>query len=282
MAENLQLLRKRIKTAGNIAQIAKAMEMISSSKIKRAQSAVEKNRPYADRITDVVDRILGNCELKEFRHPLTEKKMSPRKLLVVIAPDKGLCGGLAANLFKKLLDYDEKATDLVTVGKKAERVSVRFDFPLLASFPMGGAFPKYAAVYPLLEIIQKQFTEGKVSSVELLFTEFKSRMQQQPAVFRLLPVALPENCETKDVPYIFEPGVETILAELLPYYVEVKLYNALIQAYTSEQAARMVAMKNAKENAFEIKDFLTQSYNRSRQERITNEILDLANGQNAS
>jgi F-type H+-transporting ATPase subunit gamma len=165
------------------------------------------------------------------------------------------------------------------MGKKAEKFAARRGYDLAAAFKMGSVFPSYGAVYPLLDLIAKNYAAGTVSSVDVLFTEFKSKISQTPVTRRLLPVEVPKDAAREEVPYIFEPGAQAILNELLPYYVETELYDFIIQAYTSEQAARMVAMKNAKDNAIEITDFLTNSYNRSRQERITGEILDLANGQ---
>ncbi len=280
MAANLQQLKKRIRTAQNIAQIAKAMEMIAASKIKKAQSAVEHNRPYAERITMVVEKIIENCDLSDYHHPCLRApgEGAGKRLVIVAAPDKGLCGGLPSNLFRDLAKFDRAATAVVAVGKKAEKFAVRYEYRLLASFAMGTTFPRYNAIYPVLKVAREHYLSGAVDAVDVLFTSFKSMMIQAPASLRLLPVATVPKCSREDIHYIFEPGTTEILNELLPYYVETKLYNCLIQAYTSEQAARMVAMQSAKDNAMDITEFLTRSYNRSRQERITNEILDLANG----
>jgi F-type H+-transporting ATPase subunit gamma len=286
MAENLQLLKKRIRTALNISQIAKAMEMIASSKIKRAQTAVERNRPYADKITNTVERILANIDVRGFEHPYLQKRGAGAKLVVAISPDKGLCGGLNANLLRKLQEFETANTRVVARGKKAERFAVRYGYELMASFPGGSSFPKYDTIFPVLDIITREFLENRATEVYLLFTEFRSLFAQVPAVVQLLPVEPLKGTGStyerlEEVPYIFEPDAGMILRELLPYYVEVRLYNAVIQAFTAEQAARMVAMQNAKENAHDIGEFLTRTYNRSRQEKITSEILDLANGQNA-
>jgi F-type H+-transporting ATPase subunit gamma len=279
MAENLQVLKKRIRTAKSIAQLAKAMEMIAASKIKKAQAAVERSRPYAGKITETVEKILASCELKEFVHPYLRPLGSGRKLLIAISPDKGLCGGLPTNLYREMARFDPKTTLVVAIGKKIERFAAAHGYPLAASFHPGSAFPSYASVYPILDIVHKEYESGASGEVHVLSTSFSSMIAQTAATVRLLPLALQPGCAAHDGHYIFEPGVEPVLRELLPYYIEVKLYNALVQAYTAEQAARMVAMKNAKENALEITDYLTLSYNRTRQEKITGEILDLANGQ---
>lgn len=283
MAENPQVLKKRIRTAQNISQIAKAMEMIAASKIKRAQAAVERNRPYADKITSTVERILCNADVRNHEHPYVQHNASGKKLVIAISPDKGLCGGLNANISRKLLEFDAANLILVTRGKKIERFGARYGYNLVAAFPGGSSFPAYPVIYPVIDIINDYYLKKQVSEVHVLFTSFKSLMVQQPVTVKLLPVEPmqcrePGKAEMEEVPYLFEPGTGRILAELLPYYLEVRLYNAIIQAFTSEQAARMLAMQNAKENAADISRSLTKAYNRSRQERITGEILDLANG----
>ncbi|MCL4386939.1 ATP synthase F1 subunit gamma [Patescibacteria group bacterium] len=289
MAENLQFLKRRIKTASNIAQIAKAMEMISASKIKKAQDAVQNNRPYSEKITEVLEKALSSLDLEKFNHPYLKNNSSDKqsfspnkKLLIVMSPDKGLAGALPTNLIKKLLVLDSKDTYLITIGKKVEKIADRLNAQLVASFPLGTSLPNYSMVYPLIDLINQHYLENKVSEINILYTEFKSIFSQVPEVIRLLPFEInKEKTENKETQYTFEPGAKAILEELLPYYLEVKLYNYLIQAYTSEQAARMVAMQNAKNNALDIAEYLTLSYNKARQSIITNELLDLANVQYA-
>lgn len=277
MAENLQVLKKRINTSLNIAQIAKAMEMIASSKIKRAQAAVEKHRPYALRIIDTMQRIVAHNDLADFDHPYVSTKRSGKKLLIVFSPDKGLCGGLPGSIFRALTAAVDQETLLVTIGKRAGKFAARLGNTVVASFPMGSSFPSYEMILPVVTIIDQYFPE-QVTAVDLLFTEFTSMLNQKPVVMPLLPVTLQPGSGAYDSRYLFEPSPASVLHDLVPRYVETELYSALIQAFTSEQAARMIAMKDAKDNAFDISYYLTNRYNRSRQERITNEILDLANG----
>lgn len=277
MAENLQVLKKRIRTSQNIAQIAKAMEMIASSKIKRAQAAVEKHRPYAQRILDTMQRIMAHGDLADFEHPYVRTTRRGRRLLIVYAPDKGLCGGLPGNIYRALAADVEKDTLLVTIGKRAEKFAARVGNTVVASFPMGSSFPSYEMILPVVNIIDRHFPE-QVTEVDLLFTEFTTMLNQKPVVMPLLPITLKPGAGVYDSRYLFEPSPAAVLHDLVPRYVETELYAALIQAFTSEQAARMIAMKDAKDNAYDISYYLTNRYNRSRQERITNEILDLANG----
>lgn len=285
MAQNLQLLKRRIKTAKNIAQIAKAMEMISASKIKKAQNAVLNSKPYTEKIITLTNNMLRHTDLKKFSHPYIEnltndqesdkKNNSDKKILIVITPDKGLCGSLNTNIYKKILEEDNKNTKIITIGKKASRFSQRLESEVIANFPAGSSTPDYSIVYNLIEVINDEFLTGKVSKVDILFTDFTSIFSQEPKIKTLLPIKTTH--EEAELPYVFEPGEAEILSDLLPYYLEVYLYNSLLEAYTSEQAARMVAMQNAKNNALDIAEYLTLLYNKSRQERITNELLSLAN-----
>lgn len=280
MPENLQLLKARIKTSKNITQIAKAMEMIAASKIKRAQMAVVKNKPYANRIMSQTHNILRNIDLEEFTDPYITGNNSGKKLLILISPDKGLCGSLVTNMLKKFLETDYKNSYILTIGKKLEKVAAKYNLELVAAFPMGSKFPSYSVIYPIIGIINDYYLKGKVSSVEILYPEFDSIFSQNTKIYQLLPLNIHlDEKETQKLSYKFEPDVQSILSSLLPYYVEIILYNSIIEAFTSEQAARMIAMQNAKNNALDIVDFLTLSYNKSRQEKITNELLDLSNGQ---
>jgi|AGTN01.2.fsa_nt_gi ATP synthase, F1 gamma subunit len=276
-AENLGSLKRRIKTAVNIAQIAKAMEMISASKIKRAKEAVENNRPYSDRIASVVEHILANADIFEIDNPYLSQGTGPR-LVIVIAPDKGLCGALADNLYRTFVSLGTKDVEVLAIGKRAERFALKTGRPLVATFPMGTRLPQYSFLYPVLNIATKKFLNGEVSEVSVLYGEFKSMLSQTPVVRQLLPVdPEPGKAKKEGFIYTFEPSAEQVLADLLPYYVEIKLYDALINAHTSEQAARMVSMQNAKNNALDIRDGLTLSYNKLRQSKITGEILDITN-----
>ncbi len=277
MAESLQQIKKRIKTADNIAQISKAMEMIAASKIKKAQTAVEKNRPYAERVKTVVQKLLtkhGNEIENSFfkKEPATGKK-----LVYILSPDKGLCGGLLANLFSEFVSKVSKQDYVVTVGKKAQMFCVKRGFNVVASFNMGTTFPKYSEFTHMLKFIETYHSQNKIDAVEVVYTNFKNRMVQNPLTEILAPISIDKTFVDKGI-HIFEPSPKEVFESLLPYYFEVEFYDMIMNAYASEQAARMQAMSNSKENANEISGFLTTVYNKSRQERITNEILDLANG----
>ena len=173
---------------------------------------------------------------------------------------------------------DKKEYVLITVGKKIERYASRHGYDIKAAFNMGSRLPRFEVIYPMLEVVDKLYLSGEISEVHVLFSEFKNMLSNTPVTKKLLPVTL--DMEIKDMPapgFKYEPVATELLNELIPYYTEVRLYNCLINAFTTEQAARMMAMQNAKNNAIEITEFFTLSYNKLRQEKITNDILDITN-----
>ena len=278
MAQNLQLLKRRIKTSKNIAQIAKALEMIAASKIKKAQKAANGNRPYAERVSQVTEEILSSIDRKKFSHPYLTESKNPKTLLIAISPDRGLCGSLNTNLYKKLIEIDSSDIKVVSVGKKIGLFASKLRCELLSSYPMGSTLPDFSLVYQLKTIIDEEYSTVNVGNVQILYAESTSLFTQTPTIKTLLPFTFEgQVTATMSETSIFEPNKEALLEDLLPYYLEIQLFNALLQAFTSEQAAQMIAMQNAKNNARDIADYLNLVYNKSRQERITNEILDLSN-----
>lgn len=307
MAENLLLLKGRKNTAQNIAQIAKAMEMIAASKIKRAQSTVENHKPYAQKIQDFTSRLLLNTDSKQYRNPFLERNEAPgqwpgdfsssksehpsevppgvtedksaKKLLIFVTPDRGLCGSLNTNLAKKFFEVDRENTYVITLGNRGERLASRLGFEIIASYPMGARLPDYATTYQILKIIEEYYLSGKVGEVEFLFPEFNSIFSQIPTIQKLLPLESLERTSDSESTFTFEPNLKALLDDLIPHLIEIKIYDVITQSYTSEQAARMMAMQNAKNNALDVASYLTLLYNKSRQERITNELLDISNSQ---
>jgi F-type H+-transporting ATPase subunit gamma len=278
MAQNLQAIKKRIKTSQSIFQIAKAMEMIAASKIRKAEAAVEKYEPYASKVTYIIQKILSDKDTDNTISQFTENK-DGKKVIFVISPDKGLCGGLVVNLFKELSSYASKDDIIVPIGKKAITGANRYNYNIAHMFNMGSSFPQYDAIFPLINIAKALFFSNDVSKVAIVYTSFKNMLIQEPVMKEILPIKKDEEFKNNGIDYIMEPSAKQVLKDMIPYYLEVEFYDALMNAYASEQAARMTAMSNAKENADEISASLTNIYNRSRQEKITNEILDLANGQ---
>ncbi len=278
MAQNLQQLKKRIKTSQSIAQITKAMEMIAASKIRKAQATVEKHNPYAQKIMYMVQKILTDKDLHEGIE-MFSKDRKGKRLIYLISPDKGLAGGLLVNLFKKMNAYASKDDYVIAIGKKAINGIVKYNYNVLATFNMGTSFPDYENIFPMLDIAKKMYLSGEITAVSIVYTNFKNMLVQEAVAEDIFPVKQDKDFVDLGIDYVFEPSPRQVLEDLIPYYLEVEFYGALMNAYASEQASRMTAMRNAKENANEISGLLTNLYNKSRQERITSEILDLANGQ---
>jgi F-type H+-transporting ATPase subunit gamma len=278
MALNLQLLKGRIRTANNIAQIAKTLEMISAIKIRRAQSAMENAQPYAARVNGLVRDILGRVEpSRPVLHPYVSPAPGGTRLILAIGPDKGLCGPLPANLARELRELDDPDVLLVTVGRKIEKAAAGLKKSrLIAAFSMGSGIPQYSLVGDLIRTADEYVMRGKASSFSALFTRYVSYFSQIPVEVSILPIEAP-SAPHRQEPYAVEPDVHTALAALLPHYLEVTLYSLLVEAHVAEQSARLVAMQNAKNNATDTADALVLRYNKGRQERITSEILDLAN-----
>ena len=275
MPENLRTLKGRIRTAKNIAQLAKTLEMVSVSKIRRARALAETVRPYAERITVLTENAMASLAPEEKRHPYLRAPDAPLRLILAIGPDKGLCGPLTGNLVRRLVEAVDDTTLLITVGRKLETPGVRLAGPrLIASFSMGARLPQYSLVFELVRVINEQILAGKAASLDVLYGRFVSYFSQVPTFQRLLPLS---PAPTASRPEDFEPGSAELLAALLPHFLEVRLFDAVMQAFSAEHAARMVAMQNAKANALDIAESYTLLYNKTRQERITSEILDLAN-----
>jgi F-type H+-transporting ATPase subunit gamma len=282
MPQSLRTLKSRIRTAKNIAQLAKTLEMVSVAKIRKARGLAETVRPYAERITSLGDTAIRAVGPGEFAHPYLRAGMPEEgnRVLLVIGPDKGLCGPLVSNLVRKMFDEDSPDSRLITVGKRMEAPAARIaGSRLMASFLVGSRLPEYSLVYDLVLAINQLILSGQATRLDVLYTRFVSYFTQVPTVDHVLPLtpaAEPEGPEAER-PHTIEPDLPGLLEALLPHYLEVRLFDAVIQAYSSEHGARMVAMQNAKKNALEIADSFTLLYNKTRQERITNEILDLAN-----
>lgn len=271
-------LKRRIQASQNVSKATKAMQMISASKLKRAQNAALSTRPYVERLTEMTQTVAKSIDLTTFSHPYLETRMdSGRTLLIILAPDKGLCGGLITNLLKEFMQYNRQTPDTsyVILGKKVEGQVVRLAKNVVASFPFGTVTPTFDAVFPVVELINEYYLGKKVDSVKILSTHFTSFFSQTPKVTPLLPVVLPETEETHELPYLFEPSVETLLPSLLKHYVEMSIYRLLIESFVSEQASRMISMQNATDNANDIIEDLRLEYNKTRQARITSELLDI-------
>lgn len=273
-------LRRRIKTAQNVSKTTRAMQMIAASKLKKAQLAALSSRPYVEKLSILSQNITAktkNIEIESLHPYLKHQKVSGKTLFIVISPDKGLCGGMVTNVIREYLKYKNSDSLFITIGKKIEGVISSTTKNLLASFPFGNTLPSFEIIAPIIKIIDENFLEGKVDSVKIITTHFTSVFLQTTKITNLLPVMMDTN-ESKNSSSVtlFEPTTDKILPVLLKRYIEMVLFQNILESYASEQASRMIAMQNATNNAKDIVNDLTLLYNKARQEKITNEILDIS------
>ncbi len=279
---SIRILKRRIKTSKNIAKITRAMEMVAASKMKRAQEAALASRLYSEELGKVLDRLAYRINRED--HPLlSEGNPQGQTGILLLSTDKGLCGGLNTNLFIKLRTLkaeQERKHNLkvISVGKKAKDYVAKSGDELWASFVELGDFPTSIEIRPITKLVVDAFINQELSEFWVVYPAFVSTLVQEARAAKLLPMGsldvIPEAEEESHGDYLFEPEAKIILDEILPYYIENRIYQLLLEAKASEQSARMVSMKNARENADELSDDLTLTYNRMRQARITNELLD--------
>jgi F-type H+-transporting ATPase subunit gamma len=280
MASTVGLLR-RIKTAQNISKTTKAMQMIAASKLKKAQDAALSSRPYVEKLLTVSGNLTKHVEQASLPAYMKPAKQNGKTLYIVISPDKGLCGGLVTNLTKEVLLQAKENDMFITVGKKIEGPVARISKNIIASFPFGTTLPTYDVVYPISQLVDEQFLSEKVDRVVLISTHSVNVFVQKTSLTQLLPIVpAEETVETKveNAFQLFEPDLETILPDLLKRYMEMTLYQEILESYLAEQSARMISMQNATNNAKDIIEDLKLEYNKTRQANVTSELLDITGG----
>lgn len=271
-----KLIKSRMKAAKNISQITRAMQMVSAAKMKKAQNQALLNRNYSGKLFEMTRNLIKSKDKENINNAKT--------LYLIITPSKGLCGSLNTNLARKLLEVtreDRENTYFVTIGKKGEQIVSRISNNLLASFDFGITQPKYEQVVPVAKLILEEFNKNTFSRVLVLYADFVNTLVQKPKILQILPINKEEAETSQKIDYLFEPNKSSILTYLIPYYIENQIFQLVLEAYASEQSARMIAMKNATDNAQEVVHDLTLIYNRARQMQITNEINDIATAQMA-
>ncbi|MFC1977976.1 ATP synthase F1 subunit gamma [Chloroflexota bacterium] len=278
---DIRLIRRRIRGVQSIAKITRAMEMIATSKMRRAQERGLAGRPYSEKIRQVIADLAALHQTGSAPHPLLQCRPVARMAIVHITPDRGLCGGLNANINRRttsfILEQNIPST-LINVGRKGLDFSRRYGRDIRAEFSWLGDQPSLLDTLPISRIIIDDYTDGVIDAVYLAYTQFVSTMVQRPVVLPILPVEPAAIPSAQNVDYIYEPNPDEVLAGLLPRFVEMQVYHAILEAIASEQSARMVAMRNATENAGELIDDLTLMYNKARQESITKDLLDIVGG----
>jgi F-type H+-transporting ATPase subunit gamma len=278
---DIRLIRRRIRGVQNIAKITQAMEMIATSKMRRAQERGLAGRPYSEKIQQVIADLAALPQADEALHPLLQRRPVAKIAIIHITPDRGLCGGLNASLNRKTGGFIVEQTvpsSLVVVGRKGLEFMRRYRRDIRAEFTNIGDRPSLLDTLPISRIIIDDYTNGVVDLVYLAYAQFVSTMVQRPVLQQILPVEPAVIPQAQNVDYIYEPGPVEVLGELLPRFVEMQVYHAILESIASEQSARMVAMRNATDSARELVDDLTLMYNKARQESITKELLDITGG----
>jgi len=287
MAANTRDIRRRIKSIKNTAQITKAMQMVASAKMRKAQGAALAGRPYAELINRVLVSVQQHADVT--LHPLLEVRPVERELVVVISTNKGLCGALNTNLLREANAFDPVKTEFVAAGRKAQQHLARMKRNLIADFPLPDA-PALRDTKNISKFCIEKFLSGDVDKVTVLYTEFINTLTQKPLARTLLPISpfdLPSgavvktDAEQNRSEYLYEPSAAEVLSAILPHYLHFEIYQMALDARASEHSARMVAMKNATDNAQHLIKDLTLEYNKVRQASITTELLEIATAQMA-
>ncbi len=285
-------IRRRIKSVKNTSQITKAMEKVAQAKMAKAQQAALAGRSYADLMNRVLAEVVTHAG--DFDHPFMESRGGDKRALILVTTDKGLCGALNTNLLRKVSDeFVTDNTRVLSAGRKGAQHATRAGWDLAAEFSYGDP-PTIGEARALAKIAVELFEDGEVDHVDIAFTNFINPITQKPEVQTLLPIteikgvsAGVEGEETStDLPggtteFLFEPSAEGVLGELLPHYLNFQVHQILLENRASEHSARMVAMKNATDNANELIKDLTLEYNKLRQAAITNELLEITTAQMA-
>jgi F-type H+-transporting ATPase subunit gamma len=294
---NLRDIRRRIKSVKNTAQITKAMQMVASTKMRRAQLAAIALRPYASRLDDMAAHIYASMGPNEVSHPLLQKRNKTGKTcVVVLTSEKGLCGPLNTNLLREVLKNDNPNKIYVSVGRKGRQTLARLKKNLLADFELKDS-PTFSESKTISRFLLKSFEEEKFDAVEIYYNRFVNTLSQVPTLFPLIPIgaealsvakAMGEAHRAEQISpsqdgklqprtsYSFEPDAAELLSKLLPYYVHLLVFERILESRASEHSARMVAMKSATDNAKQLVKDLTLEYNKARQAAITNEILEIS------
>lgn len=291
-------IRRRIRSVKNISQVTRAMQMVAASKMRRAQEQVLATRAYAQHAWEVLVDLAGQTGVGAEVHPLLTARPVETVGLMLITADKGLCGGMNHNVIRlasRFMLAQPHPVKLITVGKKGRDYMVRYRRDLLAEFTDLPPQPSLTDVTPIVRVATEAFLDGTVDEVYIAYTDFINTITQKPTVRRLLPlrsirledqtiagyISDSQRDAAAVAEYIYEPDPRTILGTVLPRFTELQVYQVVLESIASEHSARMVAMRNASENALELIGDLTLTYNKARQEAITKEILDIAGGAEA-
>ena len=277
-------IKTKIKSVQNTRKVTRALEMVSASKIRKAQERMKASRPYARAMKQVIGHLAQANS--EFQHPYLVERANPKRVgYIIVSSDRGLAGGLNNNLFRKVLGeirtWQEKGVevDVVTIGQKASVYFRRIKVEMLASATHLGDQPRLDQLVGVIKVMLDSYNAGSLDRVFLSYNEFVNTMTQHVAFDQLLPLPAPETQVARhDWDYLYEPDAETVLEHVLTRYVESLVYQAVLENVASEHAARMVAMKSASDNANKLIETLQLIYNKARQAAITQEISEIVGG----
>jgi F-type H+-transporting ATPase subunit gamma len=291
-----QEIRRRIRSVKNTAQITKAMQMVASSKMRRAQERVQQSRPYADRLRELVSH-LANAQGEDVGDEVALLKQRPVRnvAFLLLSPDRGLSGALPSNINRKAataaleqqnaLSERGQRPDIqyIAVGRKGRDFIIRTQQHLIAEFTNIGDRPSMNDATAIAEVAMDAFLKEEVDVVYMVYPKFVNTVTQVPTMMQLLPVKPPqeEEGERTNIEYIYEPDAREIYQALIPRYVDILVYQALLETVASQLSAQMVAMKNATDNANELVQDLSLTYNKARQSAITTQILEVVSGAEA-
>ncbi|HEX4796091.1 MAG TPA: ATP synthase F1 subunit gamma [Humisphaera sp.] len=283
-------IRRRIRSIRSTAQITKAMQMVAASKMRKAQQAALAGRPFVQLLYRMQRK--ATTQAIDFVHPLLEARPVRKRAVILISTDKGLCGGLNSNLFRMAADFDTASTVFIVAGRKAAQFVARTRRNLAAEFTYSDT-PRFAEASAIASMARDMFLKGEVDEVRIVATRFINTLTQRPVTIEYLPVGeiasmklegaeSEEQLAANTTQFQFEPDAKSVLGYLIPHYLNVYLFQVLLNAKASEQSARMVSMKNATDNAQGLIKDLTLEYNKLRQGNITRELLDIAGGKAGS
>ena len=281
---NLKEIRNRISSIGSTMKITSAMKMVSAAKLKKAQDAITAMRPYANKLTELLQNLSATLDAND-GGVFTEQRNVNSVLFVAITSNRGLCGGFNSNVIKEVIhraetEYQGKEISLLTIGKKGNDVLSK-EYQILSNESAIFDDLTFENVAKIAESLMGQFEDDKFDRIELVYNRFKNAGTQILTTEQFLPILPPENESSSSTDYIFEPSKQEIVAGLIPKSLKTQLFKAIRDSFASEHGARMTAMHKATDNATELRDDLLLIYNKARQAAITNEILEIVGGAEA-
>lgn len=288
-------VRRRIRTVRNIQEITKALKMVAAARLQRAESRAKAARPYAEEMAAVMSHLAGASRGGQISHPLLEVRPPVNVGILVITSDRGMAGSYNTNVIRRALEiarqYDRPRVKFITVGKKGRGVFANQGYTIAADFPMPSSEVSIGDARAISRTIQGMFESGEIDAAHVVYTRFYSAIRQRVNDQQLLPVKPPASPDGRggssgtssivSEDYLFEPPPGALLGRLLPRYVDVQVYRAMLESLASEHGARMTAMSTATENASEMIERLTLEFNRARQSAITRELIEIVSGAEA-